>query len=172
MKKLLPIHKLKKYFYIDVNGIVYWKKRENTRNTWNTRFSDKPAGTLKNNGYIFITFDKKKIAAHRIVFALSFNLDPYPFFIDHIDGNPRNNKPSNLRLATNADNNRHQTKLNKNNKTGYRGVYLHSCGKFVAKLKLNDKSKYLGLFATAKEAGNAAKKFRLENYGDFFGKTL
>jgi hypothetical protein len=92
-------------------------------------------------------------------------------FIDHIDGNPKNNCRDNLRICTNAENTRNRKKP-KTNTSGYKGVSWHKFHKrWSAKITSNEKQHHLGYFTTANEAYNAyciaAKKYHKEfaNYG-------
>ena len=79
-----------------------------------------PAGRW-NKGYRYVNVEGGAYAVHRIVWALANKQDPGPFEIDHINGHPGDNRPSNLRLC-----NRHQNTLNTgvrtDNTSGAKGV--------------------------------------------------
>ena len=70
--------------------------------------------TIKHNG----KYKAQKM--HRLI----MNVSDRWVFIDHIDGNPANNRRSNLRLCTNAENSRNRA-INKNNTIGIKGLYYH-----------------------------------------------
>lgn len=74
-------------------------------------------------------------------------------YIDHINGNKLDNRKCNLRICTNSQNNFNKPK-NKNNTSGYKGVFLsHNKSKpFMAQIVCNRKTIYLGYHATAEEA--------------------
>ena len=67
------------------------------------------AGTLrKDNGYYTVINGKngRNVYVHRVIWFLCKNEDPGKFVIDHIDGNPSNNKIENLRKVTAGENSR------------------------------------------------------------------
>lgn len=73
---------------------------------------------------IRVMFNGKKFSVHRIIWVLNFGSIDNNLQIDHIDGNPFNNKIENLRLVTPRVNQRNRSK-NVNNKTGEHGVAYH-----------------------------------------------
>lgn len=87
-----------------------------------------------------------------------------PVEIDHIDRDPSNNRWINLRAATRELNNQNKG-LNKNNKTGVKGVRKKR-DKYEAKIMRNGIHVRLGLFDSAEEAAvayiNAAKMDPME----------
>ncbi len=70
-----------------------------------------------------LRFKNRTTQVHRIIWQLFNGTIPDGFVIDHIDGNSLNNKISNLRLITQAENSRNVRKR-KNNTSGVVGVRL------------------------------------------------
>lgn len=88
---------------------------------------------------------KKKLLLHRLVYELAHGSIPAGLQIDHIDGNRSNNFLSNLRVVTSQQNNC--------NRTAAKGCYFHKpTQKWLAKIKLDGKSKHLGYYSTEAEA--------------------
>jgi len=87
--------------------------------------------------------------------------------VDHIDGDGLNNRRSNLRICTHAENLRNQ-KLNVNNKFGVSGVCLHSCKRFfLTRIVVNRKVIHLGTFRTLEEAKRVRLEAEIKYFGDF-----
>lgn len=84
--------------------------------------------------------------------------------IDHIDGNPLNNRLANLREATLSQNSMNQRPPR--NLHGMRGVQW-SHGKYAAKIKVRRKVIWLGTFETAEEAGAAFQAAAKKYHGEF-----
>jgi hypothetical protein len=85
--------------------------------------------------------------------------------IDHIDGNPTNNRWNNLRLCEPQQNARN-SKTPKNNSSGYKGV-AKSLNKFRAFIVVNRRQIHLGTFNTPEEASAAYQKAAIEKFGEF-----
>jgi hypothetical protein len=149
--------------YNPATGKVYWRKRPSKRRGLNA------AGT-NSYGYVRIVFRGTPYAAHRIIWKLVTGKDPGDLEVDHKDLNRANNRWKNLRLATDAQQNRNGAKL-KNNTTGYRGVTWAnpSSGKarFRAATSHLGKRIHLGTFDTREEASTAYETYCREHYGDF-----
>lgn len=79
------------------NGQLFWRKCKPGRQI------SKPAGHADRHGYRRIMLDYKMYLAHRIIWLLHYKEWPKGF-IDHIDGNPRNNKLENLRDVSHSEN--------------------------------------------------------------------
>ncbi|WP_155638650.1 HNH endonuclease [Burkholderia cepacia] len=93
--------------------------------------------------------------------------------VDHVDGNPLNNRRSNLRVCTYSQNNSNRGK-SPNNSSGYKGVTFHKqMKKWQAQIMVNEKCIHLGLFTDPESAHEAYKKAALEYQGEFanFGRT-
>lgn len=112
-----------------------------------------PAGTVdKSRGRLHIQFQGKLNLGHRLAWLLTYGKWPEKV-IDHLDGNPLNNRISNLRDVSNSVNSQNQRKANSDNKTGLLGVSFHKRdGKFHAQIYANGKKKRLGYFPTAELA--------------------
>lgn len=109
------------------------------------------AGCLDANGYRVIKVGGKKYYAHRLAWFLTHGVWP-SHQIDHINGNPSDNRLRNLRIATQSENNRN-CGANKKNTTGYKGVTFHKRdGRYQSQIRINGDRIYLGYFLTAEEA--------------------
>lgn len=89
--------------------------------------------------------------------------------IDHINGNGLDNRRKNLRFATNGQNMANR-KINKNNKTGFKGVSISKTSikkPFIAQIKHNKKVYYLGCFKSALTAHRAYLRAAREKHGVF-----
>lgn len=116
--------------YNSETGVLYWKERdlkwfnkEHQCTAWNTKYADKVAERITNskNGPYKVTciFDAN-IKTHHVVWML--HNGRWPEQIDHINGNPSDNRIENLRESNATLNNRNQ-KMQHNNKSGYTGVH-------------------------------------------------
>jgi hypothetical protein len=102
------------------------------------------------------------ISIHRLVMDA-----PKGMYVDHINGNALDNRKSNLRLCTNAQNCRN-TGPYLNNKSGYRGVCWHKRDKqWRAQIKHNGKVIWIGGYQDKEEAARAYDNKALELQGEF-----
>ena len=122
--------------------------------TWLEKIADKvvigsQAGYLRPNGYRCIRLFKRSYREHQLAFM--YMLGYFPSQVDHLDHNPSNNTWMNLRAATYVTNGKNHPKT-KRNKTGVVGVSQRGDGKFVARVYVNKKHVFLGVFNTISEA--------------------
>lgn len=112
--------------------------------------------------------EHKVIWMHRVILARIIGRDLRDDeFCDHIDNDPLNNRRSNLRLATSAQNVRN-TRAGKNNNSGYKGVHFHKGGKrWRAQITVDYKVISLGYFDTAESAALAYNEAASKYYGEF-----
>lgn len=114
-------------------------------------------GTPNNAGYMVIRMNGKTLLAHRIIYSHFHGPIPDWLQIDHIDGNPKNNKIDNLRLVTCSGNQQNLRAAKSSNETsGMLGVHWNKAtGTWRATITLNRKGIHLGLFPTACAAHQA-----------------
>jgi hypothetical protein len=153
------------------SGIFRWKRRpvehfleKSTHDKWNTRWVGKPAGSLNRDGYRLIRVGSTTFMAHRIAWILTHG-EPVPVEIDHRDGNPDNNRITNIRAATRSDN-LANNKVRRDSTTGIKGVYPYR-GRFVAVIRRHKKRHILGYFATVQEASAVRQEAAERLHGDF-----
>ena len=147
--------------YNPEDGTFTWKKNRRGR-----RQAGDKAGCLHPNGYIRISIDYRLYNAHRLAWLFMFRTWPIGM-IDHIDGNPSNNRAVNLRQANCTQNGRNR-KISKSNTSGIKGVsFIKSTGKWGAWIKVNGKSKNIGSFPSKEEAAKAYESAAIKFHGEF-----
>ena len=110
-------------------------------------------------GYVKLSFDGKWVLAHRLAWFFIFRQWP-DGEIDHIDGDPSNNRISNLRVCTRSQNVMNTRRGN--------GVCWHKTKKkWQALVKSGGKSHFAGHFDTREEAEEAAIACRKKLHGEF-----
>ena len=111
----LKVQELKEQLEFDPeSGLFWWLEPKQGRDL------DRPAGTSDLNGYRGININGERYLAHRLAFFYMTGDWP-PEYVDHKDGNPRNNSWDNLRLATAQENARNKRRKY-NSYTGIKGV--------------------------------------------------
>ena len=108
--------------------------------------------------YRYITVDGRSYSAARLAFL--YMTDHWPEDeMDHINGDPLDNRWANLREATRAQNEANKNRANRNSKTGVRGVWAARKGRgFEASVMRNRVRKWFGPFQTVEEAAAAYKE--------------
>ena len=112
--------------------------------------------------YSYNSITGKKIGLHRLIMN-----PPKDMIVDHINRNPFDNRKSNLRICSFAENSRNLS-ISKRNNTGTIGVgWSNQKNKWLARIMINGKAMHLGYFDTKEEAIEARLKAELELYGTF-----
>jgi hypothetical protein len=102
------------------------------------------------------------ISMHRVILNTPSGLQ-----IDHESHDTLDNRRSNLRKASHAQN-QHNTGKRKTNTSGYKGVNWHKRAQlFTARITVNGVRHHLGQYATAEEAGAAYEAAAIKLHGEF-----
>lgn len=154
--------------YEPETGHLYWRARKeayfsdrgrgaavNCR-LWNSKLADKRAFTCAHpHGYLTGRIFGESWLAHRIIWKMMTETEPMD--IDHINGNPSDNRWANLRSVSASENNRNFP-LPSNNTSGVIGV--HWCNirqKWYARIHVTGRTICLGYFDSLDEAKDARK---------------
>lgn len=153
-----------------IAGRLFWRQRSpedfpnNTRvAAWNAQFAGKEALTADNGkGYRHGNVLGRTMKAHHVVWALANGSWPEDH-IDHINGDRSDNRPANLRVVSNAENQRNK-RLQCNNKSGTPGVlWMKRNRKWAASISVNGGRVHLGLFDERRDAVFARQEAEREN---------
>jgi len=119
------------------------------------------------NGYVVRRVEGRVLLMHRVIIGADEGL-----CVDHISGIRNDNRKSNLRLATKAQN-RINSKVSANNTSGYKGVYWkESRKKWVAQIGMPPvngirQTIHLGCFNDKVCAARAYDKAVLKYHGEY-----
>lgn len=162
MLEKLTQERLKEFFnYNEETGILERIKKNSKR----SKIGDN--GYLNTNGYLRICIDRKTYLVHRLVWLFMYGYFPSEQ-IDHINNVKTDNRISNLRCATAAQN-QYNKKIQKNNTSGIKGVsFIKRPKKWKAAITIDGNYFYIGLFSTKEMAADAYSDIAKKNHGNFF----
>ncbi len=141
--------------YIPETGMFTWVKSPN----YNVP-AGAAAGWKNTAGYLCVRFRNKDYVLHRLAWLFVHGEWPVER-IDHINGQPTDNRIANLRLASSALNAQNQRKAHRHNRLGVLGVTQRGA-KFSACIRVSGKTIHLGRYATAEAAHAAYVKAKRE----------
>ena len=157
--------------YEPETGSLTWKVRaqdlfptKRAAAVWNAKYAGKPALNCDDGkGYRHGRINRKHTFAHRAAWLLYYGV-PAPERIDHINGDPADNRISNLRAVSNVENGRN-AKQSKSNKSGVTGVfYVQRRNKYIAYISGPSGRENLGSF-DRKEDAVAARQLAEVKHG-------
>ncbi|QIO01729.1 hypothetical protein HWD28_gp081 [Salmonella phage atrejo] len=158
MGKLIypPKEELEKVFFVDDSTGILMRRLKSGK--------VKRAGSATSSGYVQVSFKGTYYYAHIISFIMDRGYQPENI-VDHEDGNTLNNRPGNLREATHTQNSCN-TRLRKDNSSGYKGVYKNGTY-WQVKTTIAGKCYSKSGFNSPEEANEYAVKLRESLHGEF-----
>jgi len=147
-------------------GLEFFKDARSWK-IWNTRYAGEEAFTAQStDGYKIGTLLKGQYGAHRVIWAMQTGGWPKDQ-IDHIDRNVINNAWTNLRTATQSQNNANKvSKIKSTSK--YLGVSLNKRYKnWIAQIGKDGRKKNLGTFCCEIQAAKAYDAAAIKFHGEF-----
>ena len=110
------------------------------------------------SGYRKVTVDSRSYMAHRVAWLYVYGSWP-KHQLDHINGKRGDNRIANLRDVTAVVNLQNTRRARKSSGTGVQGpAWYPASGKYRAQIRVNGKSKHIGMYATIEEAHQAFLK--------------
>ena len=151
------------FVYEVLSGLLFWKKRPlahfanaNACGVWNSKHAGALAGSPNTKRYWSTKIGGELYQNHRVSWALYCGRWPEEQ-IDHINGNPEDNRIANLRVVSSSENQRN-TKRQRNNTSGVTGVSWHKRDRiWCASIRTGDRQKHVGQFASFEQAIAARK---------------
>lgn len=120
-----------------------------------------------------VNYRAVRMGERRLILMHRFIMDcPDGMVVDHINGNPMDNRCKNLRICTQAQNSLNNHGAKTNSKSGHKGVYWHkAANKWCSEVVSNKKKYYLGLFKNKLDAVEAYNNKAEELHKQFFVKS-
>lgn len=120
------------------DGQLYWK------NCSKKTLNGTKAGYLNNTGYLRVKIGTTGYLVHRLIYLRHHGC--LPKILDHINGNPLDNRIENLREASKYEN-QYNAKVRTDNSSGIKGIGWHKTKqKWMVRIRINGVRKNLGCF--------------------------
>jgi len=155
--------------YCPDTGVLTWRRvrpgvargrgdrsAESIANWWNGVFAETTAGSPQKDGRLRVTVDTVPYYAHRLAWSIFYGTPP-DGTIDHLNGNPSDNRIANLRIASYAENSKNKVTTVRSS-TGHRGVYLRH-GRYRVLTRSLGRTITIGTFDALSEALEARRDF-------------
>jgi HNH endonuclease/AP2 domain len=147
--------------YEETSGKFVWRKKVGK----GKHMVGDSAGCVKKCGYVHICVHGRKYQAHRLAWLYVHGKWPAAE-IDHINGNPTDNRIVNLREATRSQNVANRRKVIR--PAWMRGITWNKRErKWKAAIKVNQERIFIGTFDNAEEASRAYQVAAEKHFGEF-----
>lgn len=152
-----------------IEAFIYDSETGNLRNRTTRRGGARAgeiAGCVNPDGYLQVKIDYQTIKVHTIIWLIVHG--EYVPLLDHKDRDTLNNRDTNLRPCTTAQNAMNKKARWVSTSNGTKGVHWDSTRElWYACIGLSGKSKFLGRFSRKEDAAAAYGKAALEHFGEF-----
>ena len=169
-KKALPCPTVLRQLlrYESETGKLFWNPRprrmfcdghvgESAHKRWNIRYAGKPALDCLRRGIRHGSILGRSLTAHRVAWAVHYGSWPQ-HEIDHINGDPSDNRIENLRDVTHGENLKNMG-VRRDNSSGHTGVtFMKKPSLWVAQASVNGRNTFLGAFKNIEDAISARDK--------------
>lgn len=127
---------------------------------------DEAGTSMVRDGRVIICALGTRLMRYRVAWALTYGHWP-DGCVDHVDGDPSNDRIENLRIASVSQNIANST-LRSDNKSGLKGVTLcRETGRWKAQIGTHGRTKHIGRFDTVAEAHAAYMAEAQRVFGNF-----
>jgi hypothetical protein len=147
------------------DGKLLWKVSRS-----NSVYVGQEAGAEYARGYKRVFFDGKTHSVHRIIWQMFNGEIPKNIQIDHIDGNPANNRIENLRLVTNQQN--AMNRKSKHRILDKNVSFDKKKNKYRVSIQAQEKRIWCGAYEDLELAELVALEARNKYHGDFTRKNI
>ena len=153
--------------YDPETGVMTWRYIHSRNSKANIRRIGTPVGTkCKKTNRIVVRLYGRIYKVHRLAWIWMTGEWPEDF-IDHINRDPSDNSWSNLRIASNSENQSNRTAPS-DNKSGHKGVHWHkNTSKWIVQIQRDGKQITVGRFDDVDAAGAAYQSAARTLFGQF-----
>jgi hypothetical protein len=166
-KPMPPIETLNAKFDLDAaRGVLIGKQSVGRRKAGHV------VGTPLKEGHLMTGICGKRYLVHRVIYYMATGVDPMDRIVDHINGNPADNRPENLRLITSAQNTQSRHNNRSDNASGTSNVSWDSHWQRWKVSIGKDGKRVQRKFVNKDDAIACARQLRAEILGEFAGTVL
>lgn len=135
------------------------------------RYAGRRVGAITGEGYWQCGYRKRQYKVHRIIMMIHLGRElSSDEVVDHINGNPSDNRLENLRVCSNAENVSNM-RITSRNTTGVKGVSykpsINSKKPYCVHIRANGRAVHGGYYSTLEEAEKVANNLREELHGQY-----
>lgn len=166
-KPMPPLEILNEKFELDAGRGVLICKQDICQHK-----AGRVAGTPLKEGHLLTGINGKRYLVHRVIYYMATGLDPLGMVVDHINGNPADNRPSNLRAISAQQNTQSRHKNRSDNISGESNVSWDShWQRWKVSVGKNGK-RVQRKFVSKDEAVACARQLRADVFGEYAGTVL